>query len=197
MIPQKHWVFALITLAALMLAGLVVLLALALGAGDPPQAGPLRWQADTPQTWELEAEPGDITRYVAPNPVSALPLTLEVTAASTGSRESAWGIWLDTDPIPLELLISRAGYALVSLDQQPDWRGFPHIRPLQFNRLYVHLADDRATLRINDEIIWHGQITLPPAVTWGLITWRQPTMEWQGIRLYAQAEIMRTTPTGF
>jgi hypothetical protein len=112
------------------------------------------------------------------------PLTLELSAQALPVSNGAWGLWLRAPGEVWHFLVSAEGCLSVSADSHQHWFPFIHIHPNSPNRLSLHLeADGSATLRINDEVAWTG--TLPAPQAWGVARWRNPTIMWTGIYLYA------------
>ena len=164
----------------------MLLVALALGAADPPRAGARQWQTGSTSAWPLLRQHGDSLLYDAPVQRPTLPFTLELSAVNTGAPDSAWGIWLQTEAGQVKILVSNEGYFSVSDDEQPLWQQFIHLRPGTANKLYLHYAapDAPAVLRLNDEIAWQGDLAPAPSGRWGLLTFRQPQLSEQAISLY-------------
>ncbi len=168
----------------------MLLVALALGAADPPRAGARQWHTDSTAAWPLLRQHGDTLLYDAPAQLPTLPFTLELSVLNSGAPDSAWGIWLQTESRQLAILVSSEGYFSVSEDDRPRWQQFIHLRPGAANRLYLHHAapDEPAVLRLNDEIAWQGDLGLSPSGRWGLLTFRQPQLSEQAVSLYYSGE---------
>ncbi len=179
---RKWWLFALLILAAGLLGGLALLLALALGLANPRIEGAYQQNYADPRTWPLTTLNPDLQRYHAPLNLSASPLTLQASASNQGAPDSAWGFWLKTDNSELFILVNNEGYVSVSNEALPDWIGFLHIRPNRTNQLTLSIAvDGAAQLRVNDEIAWEADLTLSAESRWGVLMYRQPQLEWDAI----------------
>ena len=176
-----RWRATLVTFTAIIIGGVILVVLLAAGLADPPRAGPLRWQAESPQDWTAEHADPDLTLYAAP--VDLPPVfTLELTAANSGPPESAWGVVFEGSGQRLTILIDNQGYVSVSSDNRPHWAEFLHSHPKQINKLYVNVASGGvATLRLNDEVAWEGVID---ATHWSVAEYRQSAVHWGHMMLY-------------
>lgn len=185
MLSIRQWRMALLAVALLLSIGLMLCILILSGAADPPLAGPLRWQAASPDGWPQIILPAGLTRAQAPV-VSSLPFTIVIDAQATNIPPNAiWGLWLADSDSFWYLLITTEGYVSVSRTEQPDWFEFMHIRLHDSNRLYLHItADGDAQARINDELVWTGNLALPGK--WGTIHQRDTMMDWEAISLYAR-----------
>lgn len=156
------------------------LLALLLSAGlaDPPYAGPVQWSANSYTDWDVSAVNENLEVFRAPVTLPYDDFTLEITARNNGGPASAWGVTLS----PLVILIDNQGYFSVTRRASPDWVEFIHIQPQQSNTLTLHIERAQATLRINHEIAWSGDVATNS--TWGIITFRQPQLAGEQIALY-------------
>ena len=161
----------------MMMTGILLLIGLAAGLADPPLAGSLQWQADSPSDWVCAAD----GRCNAPHRLPPESFTLELSA--TGET---WGLWLATEAGPYMIWVNDTGYFAQGLFPQRNWIPFPHLGPDE-NTLYLHQPQPGSlTLRFNQEIAWEG--ALPAALTgeWGIIT--ASSTQWQAGRLYAPDE---------
>ncbi|MBL8057189.1 MAG: hypothetical protein JNK29_10850 [Anaerolineales bacterium] len=183
--PVPAWLWRSVTwgvgLLTLAVAGLA--LALALGAADPPRAGPLAWQDDFKQPndrWDWRAAegaalapragalvadfsgPGQWAAALAEAPAGVL--TLEIAGAQTEGAGGAAGYglvfnWASSADYAA-VLVNGHGY-VEAFQQTPagrrDWYPFqqwPHILyGTESNRVRVDVRGRRVTARINDEVL--------------------------------------------
>jgi hypothetical protein len=171
--------------AALLLSiGVGAVLLLAAGAADPPHAGPLRWQAASPEGWDEDAAAPGLSFLEAPFVPPDLPFTVEI-GAYAGASGAIWGIWLGAADTVWHALIHTDGSLSLSSDDRPHWFEFMHILPTAPNRLYLHLdSDGSAALRINDELAWTGM--LPAPERWGVVCADCAAVTWETMRLYSR-----------
>ncbi len=135
-VPKWLWQLSSWALAAAVLAVAGGATALALGAADPPRAGPLRWQDDFKaglSRWEIQAAPGGQAGaakgalvFDLPAPTGDLPVlawavtpgpsgdfTLEVAGAADAAYGLAYGLvfgWQDATHYHA-VLVNGNGYA--------------------------------------------------------------------------------------
>jgi len=178
-----RWRIATISLAAILVGGVILAALLALGLADPPRAGALQWQAASPEDWLQEKMTADLYLLRAPQ---ALPrtFTLELSARNDGPPGSAWGIRLSSEERTTTILIDNQGY--ISIDQiDPKWEEFLHARPRASNSLSFHMTQNgTATVRINDEIARNGIVFRTPVDRWSVVIYRQPQLTWYRIALF-------------
>lgn len=183
-VSQHKWHLALSIFLITIIAGIAVVILLALGAANPPRAGELVWQADTAHGWPLLPYSGQFDLHIARISLPQSPFTLEIIASNEGTPASAWGLWLRTSDGIQSFLVSNEGYMSISNDENAHWAQFIHVRAAT-NKLYLHVQDDQAaTFRINDEIAWQG--TIMPLADWGIVLYGGPDITWQSMRLYAE-----------
>jgi hypothetical protein len=176
-----RWRLLLAGLIGLVGTGLILIILLALGLADPPRIGLLRWQASVPDNWPSKNLTQDMSLKLAPTDLPTA-FTLELSARNQGQPTSAWGIQLIGQRDVLTILLNNQGYLSVSAEPQPHWQEFLHLRPDTVNTLYLHVETGyKGTLRINEEIAWEGPVA---ASTWGVISYRQPQLAWEGLALY-------------
>lgn len=181
-VPPIMWLFTLIVLAVLIIGGGILIVLLASGMADPPRAGLLQWSIATADDWPLIQESADFRLYHAPTALPNLPFTLELTANNEGELDSGWGLWIGS----WSILISREGYFSISGDEKPHWAEFIHIRQSGDNKLYLDIQQNgTATLRINDEIAWTGDISISEDAAWGVVYYRHPEINWKSIEIFA------------
>jgi hypothetical protein len=190
----NRWRLSLLLSLGVVTGGTLLIVVLAFGAADPPRSGVLVWQANSDEHWQTKYAEDSSTFYQAPVSISSLPFTLELAAENKGSPDSAWGLWLETEPDLWLVLVSREGYFAAgsthgdqgrySLSNSIlDWREFLHIRPR--TKIYLHVdAGSSATLRLNDEVAWTGTLTFSSEISWGIIHYKLPKLNWQQIQLY-------------
>ena len=164
-------------------SGVLLIVLLSLGVADPPRTGRLQWQVQSPYTWPEQHESAEIIFLKAPHDLPDA-FTLELTATNDGPPDSAWGIQFTHAEPPVTILIDNQGYFSVSTNTQPIWAEFIHLAARQPNTLTLYIERKRATLRINDEVAWTGNFI--PTHQWGIITYRQPDLQWHEITLYFQ-----------
>jgi hypothetical protein len=182
-VPEHRWRLALAVLAGVLLGGVALLAALALGTANPPRASRLIFQTTNIAGWQKLEMDGNTHEAVASIPLPPPPFTLELAATNAGSHNSAWGVWLVTGEGTWRVLLNRNGYASITHDAFPDWFEFIHISPHN-NRLYIHAETDGATTaRINSESVWQGKFI--PGTQWGVLFYRKPALDWQYVTLHA------------
>jgi hypothetical protein len=162
LVSRWTWHGALVAFALVMAVLGGGALALALGAANPPVAGPLILDEESWAIWLPEAW----GRVLAPShtlsPTSAL--TVEVTAALDGPADAAYGLWLQECADSRRVVFALDGEGFFALfeypaDEPPPWAWFLHAQPRPaVNRLRLHLSESKLTLRVNDEI---AQVTAP------------------------------------
>ena len=180
-VPRWSWRLVTVGFGVLLAVVAVLAAALALGAADPPRAGPLLWMDDFKSgtaRWQflesggarLAARDGALVADLAPGQsataLTARPngdFTLEAAGAQTGGATGArYGLvfgWNDADHYSV-ILINGNGYAeAYRLDggQRRDWftwQEWPNILVgTDSNRVRLDLRGRQITVRINDEIL--------------------------------------------
>jgi hypothetical protein len=154
-LPPLLWRLGLLALVLVVLGGAGVATAIALGAGDPA-CGRVPLTAVEPDVTYLQTA----------------PYAFEVAASNSGDFESAWGVQIGG----WTALISSDGYVSTTDDGTRDWRQFPHIRSGRNALCMVIAADASATLYINREVAWRGQ--LADAHQWMAVTEGAVRMTW-------------------
>ena len=182
---RNQWRLVIALLTSIAIGGVMLVALLASGLADPPHAGELAWSMAAPAGWPQQSLTAELTVAQAPDDLT-FGFTLELTAQNSGPAESAWGIQLMHTERPMTILIDNQGYYSI-FPNQPQWVQFPHIRPGQVNKLYLHVEENGATtLRINDEIVHEDIAFFAPVGPWGVAYYRQPQLAWEGIALYHQ-----------
>jgi hypothetical protein len=136
-LPPQLWRLGLLALLLEVVLGAGTVAAIALGVSDPACAR-------VPLT---AVEPGVIYLQTA-------PYAFEIAASNTGEFESAWGVQIGE----FTALITSDGYLSTTQDGTRDWRQFRHIRSGRSALCMVIAADQQATLYINREVAWRGQL---------------------------------------
>ncbi len=207
--PRWIWI------AVLSGSGLVVLtvaggiLALALGAADPPVAGPPIWH-DSALDWAGESSllPQTAAWYVAPVALPNRSFTLRLSAqlAAGSDPSAAWGIWIaQAGGTRAVWAISGEGYFTIRActDQEsmledcpavrPEWRWGAYNRlhpPGETNQITLHVEDSgELRLRLNDERM--GAFVVDMTGEWGI--WVRggrenlSALHWEEVSLYAKS----------
>jgi hypothetical protein len=179
------WRLTLALAAGTLMTVVVMVIVLALGAADPPRGAELLWRTSSADDWQMGDGWDDFQLFDAPLPLSAPPFTLELTAANSGTPDSAWGISIQTLEGRWTAVISREGYVSLTTSPQPSWAEFLHIQRSGENKLYLHVeANGQATLRINDEVAWESHLSVSEGAIWSLAQYRQPKLDWNLIAVY-------------
>jgi hypothetical protein len=187
-------------------------LLLALGAADPPLAGPLAWE-ETELAWaggpSLRLDAGASAWYTAPPsarlPVGAFTLDVRARLSPESDPGTAWGVWLERpDGARVIYALSGEQYTTTrvcptappaALEDcpalRPEWRWMPYPlihTPGTANRITLHREQPGAVrLRLNDERMGIAPVAL--SGRWGL--WARggragvTVIDWQWARLYA------------
>ncbi len=163
-----------------------------MGAADPPRAGSLIWHAPANMLWTLNS--GDTQSTAISVQLPTPPFTLEVVAhfSINSPHNAGWSVQLQTDedqPLHKMTIYNNCTFALWGKGRTP----FIHLQPGGLsNRLTLNvLADQSATLRLNDEIAWQGMLNM---VTQQSIGWLisasagnngVAALTWEQMALYA------------
>ena len=180
-VPRWSWRLVTVGFGVLLAAVAVLAAALALGAADPPRAGPLLWMDDFKSgaaRWQFLASGGarlaprdgalvaDLTPEQSATALTARPngdFTLEVAGAQTsGATGTRYGLvfgWNDAEHYSV-ILINGNGYAeAYRLDDGQrqnwfTWQEWPNILVgTDSNRVRLDVRGRQITVRINDEIL--------------------------------------------
>lgn len=180
-VPLWLWRWTTLGLTTL-LVGLALLAAvLALGAADPPRAGPLLWQDDFKRglaRWETRAPPGgrlwapagalilDWRRAAGPaaqawavTPEPAGDYTLEVAGASATAVYGLVFGWRDPSHYHA-VVLNGSGYVEAYTQHGGErvawfaWQQWPHILAgAESNRVRIDVRGSAVTARVNDEVL--------------------------------------------
>jgi hypothetical protein len=170
-VPRWLWWGALLTLGVVIAGGVIGAVMLALGAGETPPAGPLRWQSESAPTGCLDVAALDLPRLVP-------PVTLELSAERLEgtSAFATWGLWLDDPGSDLRWEVLPPGYYRYRGQTFPS----PHVCDAT-NDLRLDLIEGRFVLWLNREQAASGPI---PAgmLAWGLVGGED--ICWQRLAIY-------------
>jgi hypothetical protein len=158
-----RWRLVLLAFAGLLVGGVGLVAALALGAAHSPCmiVGVVDVEA---AGWGDGVREGDsFTYYAATTTLSTEPLMLALRGRS--GSDVAWGFWIDTIDGRFAALITRDGY--LSVDGGATWREFRHIRR-DANTLCVDYGEDDVKLYVNNEVAWQGAIRVGSG-EWGYV----------------------------
>lgn len=172
-VPRWLWRALGVTLGLVMLGSGLLFGLLALGAADPPFAGPLAWEQVAPAGECLST-----TALVLPDLYVPVTVVLRARVETPPAALTTWGLWLDTPESPLRWEVLPPGYFRYAGQTHP----FFHVHD-GMNDLRLDLAEDSAQLRLNQELA----LDMPPAslatANWGLVD--RPGVCWQGIAVYS------------
>ena len=161
----RRW---LIGVAVLLLIVMVLAIgAIASGIFDPALAGPLQWRlnggqiAVAPQsrhvTW-LEEE------------IPQTDFTIRATGAFIrGEEDSGYGLTFGDEENYLAVAVSPLGYlaiwqsdlntSAINDSYLLQWQTWPHVKgDHELNEIWIDIAGDQASVRINREWLWEGKI---------------------------------------
>ena len=181
-ISRRQWQIGLFAFALTVIAGAAMVLALLLGVAMPH---PIGERVISPNA--IYPNVGGLPAFSSLQDVP-LPMTLEAIAHVTGHPEFGWGIWVWNGSALYHFRVRNDGY----FDASSGWQEFMHIQPA-INKLSLNIASDdwtagfpsdyKVTLRINDEIAWHG--TMQPGLKeWGAIEVTNANVTWESIKIY-------------
>ncbi len=151
------WRVTRLAFAGLIGIGGVVVLILAVGAADPPRAGPLLLQLGP--LAPTDSQPGQ-SQVIQAFDLPAAPYTLEVTVELAANSDPATVCSLVFPPSDFGITLDGQGFYSV-YPTLPDSMPFIHIRPVgSTNKLALNVEQNgQGTLRINDEIAWQGPVS--------------------------------------
>lgn len=162
---RYQWVIraAILLLVATVLAiGLI-----ANGVFDPSPVGTLQWQLQDRQL-AVAPQSRDIIWMEEAAPHSAI--TVRMTGAlQSGEEDSGYGLVFGDEENYLAVAVSPLGYLAIWESELRSgktedsyllqWQTWPHVRRAHdSNEIWVDIAGDRATVRINREWLWEGEI---------------------------------------
>ncbi|MFO7322726.1 MAG: hypothetical protein DIU68_013425 [Chloroflexota bacterium] len=147
-----------------LLAGSLILIAVSIaGVANPPQAATVMLSIRELAGLSRLDERAGIARYGA-GPLPSPPYTIEAQMLPAGPAP-VWGLWLGAAAAPVYILLDNESYFSIGLN---DWRPFLHLRS-GLNRVYLHVdRSGNATLRLNGEIAWQGQLIGSAPAEWGV-----------------------------
>ncbi len=185
-VPPRHWRLSLALLLLVIVGGIVLAVALALGLADPPRAGALVWETTSMDVgWPLVKDLGGSPRLWLKRTraeTRSPPFTIEIEADVSNTDSSAWGLWVETQRDDVLFLVGYGDY--ISTGSSLDWRNFIHVQP-RINHLYLNIEPDgMTTFRVNGEIAWRGQLDFPDTPSWGLTTFTDARFDLHYARLY-------------
>lgn len=191
-VPPWLWRASGWALAGLLLVIALLAAALALGAADPPRAGPLSWEDDFKRgldRWTLHLPPGG--RAEAPGalvvtlpadgagveafalaPGPAGDFTIEVAAAASDAQSgAAYGLvfdWQDAQHYQA-VLVNGNGYAEAYTQAGTAriewfaWQQWPHLLAgAESNRVRVDVSGSEVIARVNDEVLAAATLVRAP-----------------------------------
>lgn len=152
----------------LLITAVILVLLIALGTFDPKPVG--SWQRElplSPQT--IEAGTQSIFWLAQDTPAQNYSLRL-MTAHQSGETDVLYGLVIGDDEAYWVTAVSPLGYAAVWQQQPPatsyqlpatihhfPFQTWPHVRP-DTNEIWLDVVDGRATVRINRELLWQGEV---------------------------------------
>ena len=173
---------------------------IAAGAFDPRPLGPLAGSAQ-PGPLSLLGRSEMITSQLPPWSAGPASYSLRLTAAhAAGETDSGYGLTLGNKLDALVVAVSPLGY--VAVWQTADggephyllpWQPWPHVRagaaPNEIG-LDVDNSGRHVTARVNRELLWQGEVALPPG---GVALWLGSfggpvTVEFQTLDWFARLE---------
>jgi hypothetical protein len=151
--------------AAILLLVVAVLAigAIASGVFDPMPWGSLIWQVG-PEQITAKSQSREIRWLDQSLPQSALTVRLE-GALESGADDSGYGLVLGDETSYWAAAVAPTGYlAIWEWDGMQDnfllqWQTWPHVRGgNEVNELWVDVTGSQATVRVNREWLWEGEI---------------------------------------
>ena len=162
----------LVRAAVLML--LISVLAIGLiasGIFDPTPVGTPLWQMEERQML-ISPQSRDIIWLE--EEVPDLPITIRLSAArKSGEKDTGYGLVVGDEVSFLAVAVSPLGYlAIWESEVQSEsgtdsfllpWQTWPHVKTGSSpNEIWVDIVGSRATVRVNREWLWEGEITNGP-----------------------------------
>lgn len=143
----RAWQLARIGLIALMASGAALSAALALGAADPPRHALLR------------AETHDPSATLA-LPHTPFTLIAQGLWSAEASPLNSWHlVFTAADGAPAFSISLHGDASFAVAPFQTDAIGFIHLRrPPESNEIWLYWDGSEATLRLNRELAWRGQL---------------------------------------
>ncbi len=152
----------------LLLVAALAILVIASGVFDPSPAGTLRWRLEGKRML-LSPQSRDIIWLE--EQVPDFPITIRMTAShNSGEEDIGYGLTLGDEAAYLAVAVSPLGYlAIWESDVQSggstdsyllEWKTWPHVKTASSpNEIWVDIVGNRASVRINREWLWEGEIT--------------------------------------
>ncbi len=140
---------------------------IASGVLDPAPNGSLLWEHDQEQI-SVASQLRDVLWLEEDVPDSAF--TVRMTGAlNTGEEDSGYGVAIGDQDAYLAVAVSPVGYlAIWEYDRHTErtqdnyllqWQTWPHVNTGKVpNELWVDVAGERATVRVNREWLWEGEV---------------------------------------
>jgi len=155
----------------LLLISVLAIGLIASGIFDPTPVGTLLWQLEEKRML-ISPQSRDIIWLE--EKVPDLPITIRMTAAHRkGEKDSGYGLVVGDEASYLAVAVSPLGYlAIWESDVQSEsstdsyllpWQTWPHVKTESSpNEIWVDIVGSRATVRVNREWLWEGEITNSP-----------------------------------
>lgn len=153
----------------LWVTAVILVLLIVLGTFDPKPVG--GWQRElplSPQT--IEAGTQSIFWLAQDTPAQNYSLRL-MTAYQSGETDVLYGLVIGDDEAYWVTAVSPLGYTAIWEQQLPltinhppltiqrfPFQTWPHVRP-DTNEIWLDVVNGRATVRINRELLWQGEVT--------------------------------------
>ena len=151
----------------LLLVAVLAIGVIASGVFDPSPAGPRRWRLEDRQM-QLSPQSRDIIWLEEQVPDS--PITLRITAShKSGEEDIGYGLLFGDEAAYLAVAVSPLGYLAIwesdvqsggSMDSYLlEWQTWPHVKTESSpNEIWVDIVGNRASVRVNREWLWEGEI---------------------------------------
>lgn len=166
MAPTRfRWLMATAVLLLLIIALMIGLIAT--GLFDPAPVGPLRWNR---QDLQLSVAPQAREIIWLREEVPDTAITIRATGAlHSGEEDSGYGLIFGDEESYWAVAVSPLGYLAIWETTQAEgevddnyflhWQTWPHINEaFEGNEIWVELVGDRASVRLNREWLWEGEI---------------------------------------
>jgi hypothetical protein len=179
----------LLLLTALLGIGLI-----SAGVFDPQPLGDFATQLPVES---LSVESGGSQLHWLDTSPPAAPFSLHLTAApQSGESNIGYGLALGDETDYWVAAVSPLGYVTLShcqltivncqlsIDQPLPWQPWPHVRP-DANEIWLDVAGDELTVRVNREFLWQGEIEVGGRVgVWLESYGGAATVAFQELKLY-------------
>ena len=132
------------------------------GAFDPKPTGELIWETTLPTT----TIPAQATHFAwLDKSLPQQPFSVRLTAVFVeGDLDSGYGLALGTETDTLLVAVSPLGYARIQQNGEAifPWQPWPHVKTNDTpNEIWIDVAEDQLTVRINRELMWSGALEIP------------------------------------